>query len=103
MVHFTGFSVLQIFLACDTFCEEADWRVFETHFIFNVWPYGANLGAHKIRGCYFLCVFISFKGILRVPFQLFASLADYEPDNLPQPIRMPLSGLQRPSQAQLLV
>lgn len=72
-------------------------------FIFNVWPYGANLGAHKIRGCYFLCVFISFKGILRVPFQLFASLADYEPDNLPQPIRMPLSGLQRPSQAQLLV
>lgn len=31
VMHFTGFCVLQIFLACDTLCEEADWRVFETH------------------------------------------------------------------------
>lgn len=33
--------------------------------------------------------------------QFLASLADYELDNFPQPIRMPFSGLHRPSQAQL--
>lgn len=51
-----------------------------------------------ISSCLYFC-----KGSLAVPVQIIASLADYEPDNLPQPIRMPLSGLQRLSQAQLRV
>lgn len=44
-----------------------------------------------------------YKGSLAVPVQAIASLADYEPDNLPQPIRIPLSELPRLSQAQLRV
>lgn len=51
-----------------------------------------------ISSCLHFC-----KGSLAVPVQAIASLADYEPDNLPQPIRMSLSGLQRLSQAQLWV
>lgn len=46
-VHFTGFSVLQIFLVCDTFCEEAVWRVFETHLsLFLMFSLTGLISAH---------------------------------------------------------
>lgn len=50
---------------------------------------GVNLCASPQQRLLFLPVSISLKGTVVVPFGLLQARADYEPDNLPQPIREP--------------
>lgn len=100
-------------LTCTPFCEETfPWvkSCYEDvgdapffHLIFHTLCVISDKSADNCRLSYFFSHVSISVGSLVVPAQLIASLADYEPDNLPEPIRMPLSGLQRLSQAQLWV